>query len=366
MTWEYRKNSLDALRLLAAMQVAYVHAREYLTPGTPPSVFTDIIALFPGVPIFFFISGFLITRSFERLQSIPEYARNRGLRIFPALWLCVALNIVMVASTGYLQTKGAGIGDLLTLFMAKATFLQFYNPTYMRDFGDGVLNGSLWTICVELQFYILTPILYKAMGLIRSRPMIVIGAVLLTSLLVNRILYLLQPEYGPQVWWKLIHVSFLPWIYMFLAGMFAQRNFETLAGFISKCPAWLALGSYIAIAYVLVMVFGLQAGNGCSPLLFILLIFLILRLAYANPALAHKALRGNDISYGLYIWHMPVVNQMLYFGLFGAASYLVLGLALSVALAVASWFLLEKPALRKKKSTLNEQIVLKAGQNRSS
>jgi peptidoglycan/LPS O-acetylase OafA/YrhL len=366
MTWEYRKNSLDALRLLAAMQVAYGHAREYLIPGAPSSLLTEIVGLFPGVPIFFFISGFLITRSYERLQSIPEYVRNRALRIFPALWVCVALNIVMVAATGYFQMKGAGVTDLLTLFMAKSTFLQFYNPQYMREFGDGVLNGSLWTICVELQFYVLTPILYRAMGLLRSKPMYLVGAVLVTSLLSNRILYYLGPTYGSEVWWKLIHVSFLPWIYMFLAGMVAQRNFATLASFLSKCPAWLAFGSYIAVAYVLIIILGLQAGNGCSPILFLLLVFLVLRLAYVNPTLAHKALRGNDISYGLYIWHMPVINQMLYFGLFGTASYFALGIALSVVLAVASWFLLEKPALRRKKATLNEQLALSTQRARKS
>lgn len=39
------------------------------------------------------------------------------------------------------------------------SFVQFYNPDWLRGFGTGVLNGSLWSIPVELQYYVLLPFL---------------------------------------------------------------------------------------------------------------------------------------------------------------------------------------------------------------
>lgn len=47
--------------------------------------FLAFIDLFPGVPIFFFISGFLISKSFEENSVLKEYALNRILRIYPGL-----------------------------------------------------------------------------------------------------------------------------------------------------------------------------------------------------------------------------------------------------------------------------------------
>jgi peptidoglycan/LPS O-acetylase OafA/YrhL len=50
-------------------------------------------------------------------------------------------------------------GRFLACLAAQLTIGQFYNPAFLRGFGVGVLNGSLWTIPVELQFYLLLPLL---------------------------------------------------------------------------------------------------------------------------------------------------------------------------------------------------------------
>jgi peptidoglycan/LPS O-acetylase OafA/YrhL len=164
MLWKFKENSLDAMRLLAASEVAIEHTFEFMLDERPDNLFFDILELFPGVPIFFFISGYLISKAYERSPNNWEYAKNRILRLYPALIICVAVNIMMVGATGYFSISQASNSDIALLFLGKTTFFQFYNPDFMRAFGDGVLNGSLWTICVELQFYILTPLLYRASG----------------------------------------------------------------------------------------------------------------------------------------------------------------------------------------------------------
>ena len=140
----------------------------------------------PGVPIFFFVSGFLISKSYESNSRITEYARNRALRIFPALIAVTILSVLSVFVTGYLSSQSWTISGLVLWVMGQMTVFQFYGPDFMRSFGSGVLNGSLWTVTVELQFYILVPVIYwilsKAVKNKFSHQLVLIRMILFFSL----------------------------------------------------------------------------------------------------------------------------------------------------------------------------------------
>ncbi len=74
-----RSNNFDFIRLLAAMQVAVSHANGHLES----ELSIPLLSYFPGVPIFFLVSGFLISLSYERSGSISVYALNRVLTCTP-------------------------------------------------------------------------------------------------------------------------------------------------------------------------------------------------------------------------------------------------------------------------------------------
>ena len=57
----------------------------------------------------------------------------------------------------------------------------------------------------------------------------------------------------------------------------------------------------------------------------------------------------NDLSYGLYLYHMPVINVLLFLGLFSVTANVFVAVFLSFAAASLSWYLIERPALRHKK-----------------
>ena len=158
-------NNFDLLRLLAASQVIYVHCVSNLDLPTGTGLASwayETLRLFPGVPIFFVISGFLISTAYERSRSgITSYFRNRFLRLYPALWTSFALSLGVLLVAGYLTWSFVSSKAGLFWLFGQVTFVQYFNPSHLRDFGTGVLNGSLWTIPVELQFYILLPILYR-------------------------------------------------------------------------------------------------------------------------------------------------------------------------------------------------------------
>lgn len=350
-TLKMSENNFDLIRLLAALQVAFLHVLHTLTPELSTTTPAQILEVFPGVPIFFFISGLLISRSYERTRTQGEYFRNRALRIFPALHVCVLLNILIIFATGYFQDIDASWTQIAVLYLAKTTIFQFYNPEFMRHFGDGVLNGSLWTICVELQFYLLTPILYRLFRFSTTHQRIsntwLIGLIIV-SIICNRALYSLHSEYWDNNYWKLARVSFLPWIYMFLVGVFVQRNFGLFAKLLAHPYLLLSVPVYATYACAM-RKYGLQMDNSFSPALFFPLVFSIFILAYSAPKLAKKLLNGNDISYGIYIYHVPIMNMFIFYNVIGKLGYTLATLCIASALALASWMLIEKPSLRRKR-----------------
>jgi peptidoglycan/LPS O-acetylase OafA/YrhL len=343
-------NNFDLIRLFAATQVVILHAAAYLWPNLTAAPVFRVLAVFPGVPIFFFVSGFLISRSFEKTAAISDYAQNRALRIFPALHVCVGLNIALIAATGYFLTVDVGAIDILLLYLAKTTFLQFYNPEFMRGFGDGVLNGALWTICVELQFYLLTPVIYwLTISDDRRRSNLLLVLIMLASAAFNRVLYGLAAQYGDEVLWKLARVSFLPWIYMFVCGILLQRNFDVFARFFTERRALMSFVGFTTFA-LLLQQFDARLSAAIEPILFFPLAAVVALAAYTKPTLARSVLRGNDVSYGLYIYHTPVINMFLFYSVTGGAAFW-LTLVVSFVLAILSWVLVERPCLRRKRSS---------------
>lgn len=352
-------NNFDLIRLLAASEVAALHVLSYLAPVIYRSrsggwgVIVTLLNFFPGVPIFFFISGFLISRSYERTISTRLYATNRCLRIYPALHVCVLINLIMVWATGYFTVVDAHFGGIALLYLAKTTIVQFYNPQFMRHFGDGVLNGSLWTVCVELQFYVLIPILYKLLSTRGARRFdVALVCLIIFSIGINRVLYGTAAFFGHSDYWKLLRVSFLPWLYMFLTGVMVQRHFSKVASVLTKNLLWPVGGLYLAYA-VLMRHIGFSFHNDISPLLFFPLSAVVMSAAYTAPTLAKKLLRGNDFSYGIYIYHVPIMDTLLYLGLKGSLWDCVATAVLTACFAGASWYLVEKPSLRKKRQSIH-------------
>lgn len=345
----YKENALDLIRLLAALQVAVLHTVEILGLEVANSPMVQALEYFPGVPIFFFVSGYLISRSFENAPGLKTYFSNRFLRIFPGLWVCVIFNILLVATTGYFVLKETGFGEIVVLAIAKSTILQFYNPEFMRDFGDGVLNGSLWTITVELQFYVIVPLMYMLfLNRFRRVTFIVLVAILI-FLFCNRFLYMSYADYHETVLWKLYRVSFVPWFYMFLFGVLLQRNFELVSKVLIRLPFWLHGGAFAMVCWI-AHENRWVSGNDINPLFFFFLAGFVLKICYTNVFVnVAKVLKGNDLSYGVYIFHMPILNQFIYLKYQAGALELTLLFMSYVLIALASWFLIEKPSLKLKK-----------------
>jgi len=336
-------NNFDLIRLCAALQVGYVHCANHFRTLDADRPLSTLASLFPGVPVFFFISGYLISLSFERNPSWRDYARNRALRIYPATWLC-----------GFFADKVVPPEQFFAWVAAQLTIGQFYNPAFISQPPIWALNGSTWTISVELQFYVLVPLLYGAVALARlprPRSNLVLLALAALFLALNEVWPGKEPGYGGALGPQLPAALFVPWFWMFLVGVLFQRNSVVLG-------RWLAgRFVYVALAYVLLASFALHQWqwslkDSPQPLLFLGLACVTFSAAFSAPALSQRLLRRNDVSYGFYIYHEPVINVLLLTGAATGRAALILAIVVSLVLACASWVLIERPALALKRHPL--------------
>ncbi len=346
---DWKVNNFDLVRLFAALQVASAHALLYLGPaGVPTQLAQSVLGLFPGVPIFFVVSGILVSRSYEHTGSLQGYYRNRCLRIFPALWVCLVVSLGIVSTVGVVSLGIASRGEWLTWWAAQMTFFQTYWPAFLGAWPPaGSLNPSLWTLPVELEFYLVLPVLYRLFRSSGRWGPAGIGILLLLSYAIELALVHEAASPSATVRYAALRMTVLPYLWMFLVGVLVQRNWLALRGwFVGRAPGWL-------IAYLLLCVgaraLGLtRGGNDISPVFLLPLAGLVVSAATSAPGLSDRLLRHHDVSYGLYIYHMPVIAVM---GRVGLRSF-PLAIAASVAIAIASWTLVEKPFLLSKRTSL--------------
>ena len=227
-----RPNNFDLIRLLAALQVVTHHGIEHLGLDSVANHWlVEVLKCFPGVPIFFVLSGFLVSASLERSKSLPQYALNRALRIFPGLWCCFAFSVIIVLLLNPELFQQASIKEVFPWVLAQLTMFQFYNPDFLRPFGLGALNGSLWTIPVELQFYFVLPAVYAIFRKGKSSTWMWLVAGIISGLAINQTFKIGFAAYRDTIWYKLFACSMLPYIWLFLLGVYPStklRNNQTL------------------------------------------------------------------------------------------------------------------------------------------
>ena len=342
------ENNFNLLRIYAAFQVLFQHSVYHLYTNDTIKVekidnwvtsFNSFLQNFHGVAIFFLISGFLISMSYEKHPDLGEYIKNRVLRIYPALYVNFFVSIVVLYLFGVLDFDF----EFFMWVMAQVTFFQFYNLSTIHDFGTGVINGSLWTVSVELMFYMLLPLLFYIHK--KSRYLIILISILSFSLWVYDV-----SSHHDSFLNKLLHVSIIPHLFVFIIGMGFYRYFVYLKQYIEDKFIWWF------ILYLLLIYISSLLGRNEFILFFILkwllFSFMIFSLAFSFRGLSDRILHQNDYTYGIYIYHMIVINIFVELNFKGEVSYLFYLIAISTLLGILSWHFVEKPMLRLKNHSI--------------
>ncbi|TCD01979.1 acyltransferase [Pedobacter frigidisoli] len=353
MNTAFKLNNFDLLRLFAATEVLLLHSFLRLNINFP--VFFKVMSCFPGVNMFFVMSGFLISASLERNKNLPEYAKNRAIRIFPGLWVCLIVTVIAIPIFSDISFFNR---EFFPWLLAQCVGL-IYTPNFLSGFGFGSYNGSLWTIPLELQFYICLPIIYYVISKLAKseRSKTVLIAVLF--LFFCFLSYYIKINYSPvgtaaeTTLEKVLRYTFIPNIYLFLFGVLLQRlKIYKLSLFVGKGIVW--VGLYLVVCYFF------PTDSSAYLFKFLLLGLTTISMAYTFPNLSNKLLKGNDISYGVYIYHGLVLGIFMETKQFNNPFGVFLILVISYSLAAVSWNYIEKPFLKRKKQSIHKLSELAA------
>jgi peptidoglycan/LPS O-acetylase OafA/YrhL len=144
---------------------------------------------------------------------------------------------------------------------------------------------------------------------------------------------------------KLAQVSLLPWLGFFLVGTVVRCHWPTLEWLLrGRLHSWLVI--YVVAGFFLGQAGLSITGNAINTISALLLAGVVLAAAHTHPSLSDRLLGGNDISYGLYLYHGPFMNAALAMQL-SLAPVVSAALVIVVSLfaATLSWRLVERPAL---------------------
>jgi peptidoglycan/LPS O-acetylase OafA/YrhL len=228
------------------------------------------------------------------------------------------------------------------------TFLQFYTPDMFRHFGTGTPNGSLWTIPVEIGFYIFVPLLFGISGKKTSSRNLHLTIWFVCSIAFNIWYQQYKFSDSPSNLTKLPGVTTAPYLFYFLFGALAANNWGRIKKWYEgKALVWLIVyAAYSVVFCVILRKYDIGYWtNGWNLVAMLLLSQSVISAAYTHTSVGPKITCRNDYSLGIYLYHMPVINALLASGISGTGISL-LYVALSVGfLAFLSWKYIEQPIL---------------------
>lgn len=328
-----RDNNYNLMRFLAASMVIYFHGFSLSghRGGDPLFKLTGYTDMgICAVNIFFAVSGFLVTKSFVSRQDVSLFIEARLLRIFPALIAAVMFTVFIVGLSAttipfdvYLRSRVtfSYIVHNVTLIKGVAHLLPgvFENNPF-----KGSVNGSLWTLYMEIWMYLSLTVL-GILGILNRKNLFNI------VLLILVLLYLFFPDKFPL----LSEYKHNPRLAAFFAvGAFCYINRNII-------PLHACLLSIFVIAAILLRgtSYGLLSFN-------LALAYGIFWFAYCPAGWMRIFNLFGDYSYGLYIYAFPI-QQSIALVLYSVSpsKMFVIAYPLTLVMAVMSWHFIEKPAL---------------------
>ena len=360
----------DGLRAIAVLAVLGAHLPTRDLPN-PLQRFAAHLSV--GVVIFFVVSGFLLYRPFIAARAggaaspaLGDYAKRRFLRIYPAYWLVLTVLTILPGTVGVQGSNPVPQYALVqTLPVAGGP-----TCTVLCDL------GQTWSLVAEVTFYALLPVYALAVfaltrGLERRTWMRAELGILAVLAAVSVFFRFVSPGGGtPSPW--VTNTALGYWL-LFAIGMGlavvsvavhgSERHPALVRAAASKpiVPWLVAIAAYVALCFWLPLVpynrtdlFVSFVGFGFIALLVVVpAVFGDERTGLPRRLLAHPWIAWIGlISYGIFLWHFAIAEEiardMPY--LFALAVTLVL----SVAVAAASYYLVERPILRFKYRRLRD------------
>jgi len=293
---------------------------------------------------FFVISGFLIFMSYANSSSLREYFVKRVRRLYPAYVFTIFLFAVLLSVFSSLDVWQYFLSaPFIKYIFNNLLFLNYRQPCLPGGVFEGnplcAVNGALWTIKIEVMFYIVVPLIFILTD--RYHKSLIFISIYLASVLYH-------------LFFTYIHVN----------AELARQLPGQLMFFVAGGVLFSYFDQYERYRYVLLapsLVIFVVNHWAFSPVVYyfypLALSIIVIYVAMSLRYLGNFGKIG-DLSYGIYIYHFSIIQLFVSLGLFARNPYgSILGLvAVTVLLSLFSWHMIEKRFL--KRSSHYAQAVL--------
>jgi peptidoglycan/LPS O-acetylase OafA/YrhL len=363
----------DGARAVAVLSIVAFHAA-VMGKAVSSSIPGRLIAhLNVGVAIFFVISGFLLYRPFiahraggPSAPSLPDYAKRRVLRIYPAYWLALTVLAIVPGIAGVIDS------NLLPMY-------ALVHSNCVSSFGCRL--SQTWSLVVEMTFYVALPFYALAVGrltrglTIRSwvrAEMSGLAALSVLSLVLTFGFFF----HDTPTWIDATLIGHFLWfaLGMALAVLSAARTGER-APLRRPGMAWaLALIIYAALcAWLPASAFVVARGQVLVETIafgVIAALFIVPAVSAPLSSVPGRVLTQQVVawiglvSYGIFLWHFAVALDLGFLGRKASFPVVLLGtLGIVTPIAATSYYLLERPLLRLKYRSVRRASVRRLGRD---
>jgi peptidoglycan/LPS O-acetylase OafA/YrhL len=332
MLHRYR-NNFDILRLILSLTVVIVHLAD-LSQIDELKSFSSYFSSVIAVDSFFIVSGFLIFMSFDKSSSLIDYFLKRVRRIFPAYSSVIIISSIFLY---FVSTKS--FNEYFSLeFIRYVIFnlftLNFVQPTLSGVFENNHLqavNGALWTIKIEIMFYILVPLIGYIS--VKRKKIFIYLIIYIVAILYSLIMIWLFNNTNNEIFLKL-EKQIPSQLAFFISGALIYHFYKEF-----KTKIILIFTISIIVLYIHHNI------TNIYPLYPISLAVFIISFATQLKYLGNLSKFG-DLSFGIYIWHFPIIQIFINYHLFNNLYFgLTIFILILLSIALISWHFIEKPFL---------------------
>ncbi|APW37492.1 hypothetical protein RD110_10065 [Rhodoferax koreense] len=286
------------------------------------------------LPMFFALSGFLITSSLSRTPSIKKFLWLRFIRIYPALTVEVILSALILGllATSFSIRQYFSDPAFYRYLLNILGWIHYELPgVFLENPLPNLVNTSLWTVPFELECYIALTLL--ALFGLRKWP----GWFLVTFTLLCLIKTVVA-IYIPITAGSSANVNGRHLVLFFIAGVLININREKIPFSGALAILSTLLGALFLYNYQFIYLAPFPVA------------YLTIWLGLQRPKRIPYVMDG-DYSYGIYLYAAPIQQAVWHFTVFGKTyvGNVILSIILTSIFAVFSWHAIEKPMLRFKK-----------------
>ncbi len=335
---DFKNNNLDCLRLILASIVALFHVGALTNLPAFSALGTWLSPNF-AVRSFFVISGLLIYRSYDRSTSLRSYLDKRVRRIYPAYATVILVCAVALSAFSTLPLSEYFAHGFLRYLGANLLFLNFLAPSLPGVFTHNTVtavDGALWTLKIEVAFYLSVPVIHYMCRRLGTK-LVIVSLFLLSCLWKYGFAFLATVYHSGGVFsldpsrslFSQLEVQFPGQLVYFLAGILLLLWFDRLT----------AHFRIVAAATAVLFLLDQFVTRDVLDVLWIagfVLIFGFWR------HLGNFAKHG-DFSYGVYIVHWPILQILIALRVdrLNPALFLLIAASAIAATAFLLWNLVE-------------------------